>query len=295
MPSSSPTFAQLALRLLGPATLTLAVACSPGVDAGPAELTETARHLQAYLRLETVNPPGNEGLAVDFLAGLLHREGIETLRLISPEGRPSLYARVKSGRPDADALVLMHHMDVVPAGPGWSVDPFGGEVRDDRLWGRGALDIKSLGLAQLEAFVDLHRRMKAGEELVRDVVYLAVADEERGGGQGTRFVLERHGDLLGPIYAVINEGGSNRTVNGRSLWTGIEISQKRPLWLRGGRCPVARSIRARCVPATSSLPCPANAPMDIASWRLPSRGERRLWSSPRSWRPSGWVSSRAEM
>jgi acetylornithine deacetylase/succinyl-diaminopimelate desuccinylase-like protein len=118
---------------------------------------------------------------------------------------------------------------VVPPGPGWSVEPFSGEVRKGRLYGRGALDIKSLGIAQLAAVIDLKRR---GVPLERDVIFLAVADEERGGLQGTSWILDRHGALFEGAAAVLGEGGANRTVNGRNLWAGIEVAQKRPLWLR---------------------------------------------------------------
>ena len=207
------------------------LSCSPGAEARDPELSPTARQLQAYLRIDTTNPPGGEAAAVTYLADILHRDGIETLRLVSPAGRQSLYARLDSGHREAGALVLMHHMDVVPAGPGWSVEPFGGGVADGRLWGRGALDIKSLGIAQLQAFLDLADAAREGAQLARDVVFLAVADEERGGIEGSQYLLEHHRGLLGPIHAVINEGGANRTVNGRNLWAGIEISQKRPLWL----------------------------------------------------------------
>jgi acetylornithine deacetylase/succinyl-diaminopimelate desuccinylase-like protein len=226
-------------RLRAPALLVtlLALAAPAGPAAGPAraaepELSEAGRWLRGYLRIDTTNPPGDEHRAAAYLAEILHREGIPTRLLVSPEGRTSLYARIPSERgatrPRAGALVLLHHLDVVPPGPGWSVDPFGGELRDGRLYGRGALDIKSLGVAQLAAFVELRRR---GAPLARDVVYLAVADEETGGGQGLGWILERHGRLLGEVAAVLGEGGTNRTVNGRALWAGIEVAQKRPLWL----------------------------------------------------------------
>jgi acetylornithine deacetylase/succinyl-diaminopimelate desuccinylase-like protein len=220
--------ARLAVAL---AAVCIALGSSPSEAA--TSLSEPAAWLRDYLRIDTTNPPGSEHLAAAFLADVLHREGIPTQLLVSPGGRTSLYARLEAAHPvsgpDAGALVLLHHMDVVPPGPDWSVEPFGGAERDGRLWGRGALDIKSLGVAQLAAFVDLKRR---GVELARDVVYLAVADEERGGQQGLGWILERHADLLGPMAAVLGEGGTNRTVNRRNLWAGIEVAQKRPLWLR---------------------------------------------------------------
>ncbi len=190
--------------------------------------SEPLRWLVEYLRIDTSNPPGDEHRAAAFLRGVLHGEGVATRLLVSPEGRASLYARLDSGR-EAGALVLQHHMDVVPAEDGWSADPFGGEIGDGFVWGRGAIDAKSLGIAHLAAFLDLKRR---GAALARDVVFLAVADEEAGGRGGTGWLLERHPELFEGVAAVLGEGGSNRGGGGRLGWWGVEVAQKRPLWLR---------------------------------------------------------------
>lgn len=207
----------------------LALWGGPSTDVSARDNGEAIEWLRTYLRLNTSNPPGNEDRAAGFLREVLHAEGVETRLLVSPEGRPSLYARLESGRPERGALVLLHHMDVVPPGPGWSSDPFAAEERDNRLWGRGAVDVKSLGIAHLAAFLDLHR---SGTRLERDVVFLAVADEESGGAQGVGWLLERHADLFERVAAVIGEGGSNRVFEGQLQWWGIEVAQKRPLWLR---------------------------------------------------------------
>jgi acetylornithine deacetylase/succinyl-diaminopimelate desuccinylase-like protein len=217
----------LLLALLRPAPAPAA----PQTAAGP-KLSEAARWLQQYIRIDTTNPPGREHLAAAFLAGILHREGIPTRLLVSPQGRTSLWARLSapaSARSGGRAIVLLHHTDVVPAGPGWTARPFAGEVRDGRLWGRGAVDDKSLGIAQLAAFIDLKRR---GVALERDVIYLAVADEENGGGQGVGWMIERHPELFRGVEGVVGEGGrSQLSGEGRILWWGIEVAQKRPLWL----------------------------------------------------------------
>jgi acetylornithine deacetylase/succinyl-diaminopimelate desuccinylase-like protein len=123
----------------------------------------------------------------------------------------------------------MHHIDVVPAEGEWQVPPFAGVFRDGYLWGRGAVDAKSLGIAHLAALIDLKR---SGVPRQRDVLFLAVADEENGGGRGTAWLLQEHGELFADIEVVLNEGGGNRTVNGRTVWWGVEVAQKRPLWLR---------------------------------------------------------------
>jgi acetylornithine deacetylase/succinyl-diaminopimelate desuccinylase-like protein len=191
-------------------------------------LSEAARWLQGYLRIDTSNPPGNEGKAADFLEAILRQAGIPARRIVTPAGRTNLWARLASPTSGGRAVLLHHHMDVVAPGPGWTVPPFAGLVREGRLWGRGALDDKSLGIAQLAAFVDLKRR---GQPLARDVIFLAVADEESGGGQGTGWLLEHHPELFAGVEGVIGEGGRNQVSGGKLLWWGIEVAQKRPLWL----------------------------------------------------------------
>lgn len=215
--------------LLGALSVALPGAALPAADP-PAQLDTAAERLAAYVRIDTSNPPGNEAAAAELLASIFHRRGLATTRYVSPSGRTSLAARLAATGTAPEAapvLVLMHHLDVVPAGAGWSAPPFAAEVRDGRLWGRGAIDAKSLGIAQLEAFL-------AAAELPvrrRELVYLAVADEEAGGTQGTKWLLERHPELFARVEAVLNEGGQNRTVLGRTLFWGIEVTQKRPLWL----------------------------------------------------------------
>lgn len=192
-------------------------------------LSEAAGWLQQYVRIDTSNPPGHEERAADFLAGLLRKEGIASQVVKSPEGRSNLWARLASPASGGRAVLLLHHMDVVPAGPGWSVQPFGGEVRNGYLSGRGTLDDKSLGIVQLAALVDLKRRRVP---LARDVIFLAVADEENGGLLGTAWLLAQHPEIFRGVEGVIGEGGRSQTgAGGKLLWWGIEVSQKRPLWL----------------------------------------------------------------
>ena len=198
------------------------------VPAQAAELSPDAQRLREYLRLDTRNPPGNQRSAADFLGDLLRREGVSTSHLVNAAGRSILYARLPAADPAAGTLVLMHHTDVVAPGPGWSRDPLAAELVEGRLYGRGALDDKSLGIAQLAAFLELHR---SGRPLRRHVVLLAVPDEETGGVQGTGWLLEHHPEIFDGVEAVLNEGGANRVIAGRLLWWGIEVAQKRALWL----------------------------------------------------------------
>jgi acetylornithine deacetylase/succinyl-diaminopimelate desuccinylase-like protein len=217
------------VRRLVPLLLAGLICCQPPAAPDASTLSLPARWLQGYLRLDTTNPPGNEQRAADYLQRLLAARGVESRRLVSPGGRTSLWARLQA-RPGVDgpALLLLHHTDVVAAGPGWHHPPFGAEVHDGRLFGRGALDDKSLGIAQLAAFLDAAQHRS---ELRRDVVLLAVADEERGSAEGTAWLLQSHPELFQGVEGVLNEGGSNRQVNGRLLWWGVEVAQKRPLWL----------------------------------------------------------------
>lgn len=223
-----------------PLFVSLFVACS--IASLPATLpAEDARQrtvasgdpvvwLQHYLQIDTTNPPGNEARAAAFLGALLDHAGIEHRLLTSPGGRSSLYARLPATTPSAGgAVVLVHHMDVVPASAGWKQPPFSGRRVSGRIWGRGAIDTKGLGIAQLAALIRYARRDAPRH---RDVIYLAVADEETGGKEGVGWLLDAHPELFEGVSGVINEGGVNRVASGRVAWWGIEIDQKRPLWLR---------------------------------------------------------------
>lgn len=198
----------------------------------PGALPEAARRLQEYLQIDTTNPPGNEKEAAELLAGWLRNLGAEPRLVASPAGRTSVYARFGArGGPcpqGGGALLLLHHIDVVPAGEGWLEPPFSGRLESGRIWGRGAIDNKSLGIAYLAAIEQL---VRAGRPLCRDLVYLGVADEEAGGGEGAAFLLERHPELFAGVDAVLNEGGLNPTFAGRQRYWGLELVQKRPLWL----------------------------------------------------------------
>lgn len=219
-------FAPLVLALLA---LSLAPsAADPAASRRSPQISEAADWLRGYLRFDTTNPPGGEAAAVAYLAAILHRNGIATQTLVTPDGRASLYARIE-GRERGGGLLLHHHVDVVPPGAGWSVPPFEGLVRDGALWGRGAIDVKSLGIAHLAALIALRRE---GVRPERDVALLAAADEESGGENGTAWLWRRHPELFDGIGAVYGEGGTNRAPRGEVVWWGLEVAQKRPLWLR---------------------------------------------------------------
>jgi acetylornithine deacetylase/succinyl-diaminopimelate desuccinylase-like protein len=189
---------------------------------------EAEAALVSYLRIDTSNPPGNETAGATFLQQLLVKEGIEARLVGADPRRQSLYARLVSGS-NEKALVLLHHIDVVPAVANeWTKPPFAGLRSGGYIWGRGALDIKSLGIAELMAFIDLKRRHVP---LRRDVIYLAVADEELGGSEGCGALLRQHPELFTNAGFVLNEGGYNETIVDHVTFWGIEVQAKVPLWL----------------------------------------------------------------
>jgi acetylornithine deacetylase/succinyl-diaminopimelate desuccinylase-like protein len=157
------------------------------------------------------------------------KEGIEAKLVGDDPQRQSLYAKLDSPATDG-ALLLLSHIDVVPAdASAWRQPPFAGVREGGYIWGRGALDAKSLTIAQAMSLIDMKRR---GSVLRRDVILLAVADEELGSTKGCEELLAKHPELFEGVGFVINEGGANETAVDKVLFWGIEVQQKVPLWLR---------------------------------------------------------------
>jgi len=188
---------------------------------------EAVRWLQEYIRIDTINPPGNEIRGAELFARIFEQEGIDYEVVESAPGRGNIWARLEGG--DEPGLVLLHHMDVVPADERfWSTSPLSGELRDGYLYGRGALDTKTSGILHLAAFLALHR---SGVPLTRDVVFMATADEEAGGFFGAGWLVEHRPDLFEGIGFLLNEGGGGAVVEGQVQF-GLEVTQKVPYWLR---------------------------------------------------------------
>lgn len=204
--------------------------CPRAMSLSAAEIeAEAVCLLRQYVQIDTTNPPGNELASARFLAALLAREGITATLYESAPGRANLYARLR-GDGSHKALMLVHHMDVVPApAQEWSVPPFDGLLRDGYLWGRGTLDNKGPGIMELLSFVMLKR---LAVPLSRDVVLLAVADEEQGGGKGARAMVAEHFDVLEDVEFALNEGGALLQFEDGHTLNAVEFAQKVPLWLK---------------------------------------------------------------
>jgi acetylornithine deacetylase/succinyl-diaminopimelate desuccinylase-like protein len=219
------------MRILTAVVVFVAIATSAaaqGMD-WTAIQAEALKTLQAYIRIDTSIPPGNVTKAADLLQGILERENIPVKRFESGPGRSIVLARLK-GTGAAKPLLLLHHMDVVPADASrWKRDPFGGEIADGAVWGRGAMDMKGPGVAQLYAFIALKR---TNVRLDRDVILMAVPDEEIGGALGAVYMRENHYEELDPEY-IIDEGGfgSRDLFAPGKLVFGISVAEKKILWL----------------------------------------------------------------
>ncbi len=210
---------------------------------------EAVEWLQDYIRVNTVNPPGNEIAGAQFLAGIFDAEGIDYEIAESAPGRGNIWARLEGG--DEPALILLHHMDVVPAEREyWLRDPLSGEVGDGYVYGRGTLDTKSSGILHLAAFIALQRR---GMPLSRDLIFMATADEEAGGYFGVGWLVANRPELFENVGIVINEGGGGREDEGRVQF-GIEVTQKVPYWLR---------LTAQGEPSHGSRPLESSAVIDL--------------------------------
>jgi acetylornithine deacetylase/succinyl-diaminopimelate desuccinylase-like protein len=191
---------------------------------------EAVKTLQSYIRIDTSIPPGTVTKAADLLEAILRREGIPVKRFESGPGRSIVVARL-SGTGPSKPILLLHHMDVVPADASrWTRNPFGGEIADGKLWGRGAMDMKGPGVVHLYAFIALHRQKVP---LDRDVILMAVPDEEIGGTLGALWMRDNHYKELDPEF-ILDEGGfgSRDVFAPGKLVFGISVAEKKILWLK---------------------------------------------------------------
>jgi len=175
-------------------------------DDPTAEVTDLLQHL---IRNACVNDgtadSGFEGRSVDVLRSYLEGPGLDLATFSLHPDRPSLVARVEGRDPGAPTLLLMGHTDVVPANPdGWQRDPYGGELVDGEVWGRGAVDMLNLTASMAVATKSLARH---GFRPEGTLIYLAVSDEEALGTYGAKYLVEQEGDSVRADYVVTESGG----------------------------------------------------------------------------------------
>jgi acetylornithine deacetylase/succinyl-diaminopimelate desuccinylase-like protein len=202
---------------------------------------EVTKILSDLIRIDTTNPPGNETAAANYVAESLRRDDFDCTVRESAPGRGNVTTRLPAtgGKP---SLLLLSHLDVVAANRDeWSVDPFGGVVRDGFVWGRGALDMKGMTAVELMALKMLKRD---NVKLRGDVVLAATADEEQGGMAGAGWLLEHFPDEVLADY-VLNEGGGLAVAAGNTNTYTVNTAEKGLLWLR---------IKAAGVPGHGSTP-----------------------------------------
>jgi len=202
---------------------------------------EVTTLLSNLIRINTTNPPGNETPAAKFLANTLEEEGLKCEVMESSKGRGNIITRIK-GSGEKPSLLLLSHLDVVPATPKeWSVNPFSGLVKEGYVWGRGALDCKSL--VAIETMVmKLLVRNKA--KLKGDVTFAATADEEMGGAAGVGWLVENHPDRIRANYVINEGGGFSIPINGKYVFT-VQTAEKGIVWMK---------IKAHGRPGHGSIP-----------------------------------------
>ena len=185
--------------------------------------------LQQLIRFDTTNPPGNESECVGFVRNLLEEAGCETQTYSKETDRPNLVARLR-GAGNSPPLLLQGHVDVVTtSGQEWQRPPFGGDLVDGEIWGRGAIDMKGA----VAMFVSAFLRAAAGEvKLPGDVILVVLSDEENGGDFGAKFLVEEHPELFeGVRHALGEAGGISQVIAGKRFYP-IQLGEKQICWLK---------------------------------------------------------------
>jgi acetylornithine deacetylase/succinyl-diaminopimelate desuccinylase-like protein len=215
---------------------------------------ETVRNLVRLIQTETINPPGNELPAILIVKDILEGAGFptEAFKIVeSAPNRVNLVARIK-GDGSERPLLMSGHVDVVPVErERWSHDPFGGEVIDNVVWGRGALDMKGFLAMYLQIFLGLFRQKTT---LKRDIILAAIADEEAGFTHGSKFLVEQHRELIEAEYG-LTEGGALTIYMGKTKVYPIQVAEKGVCWLRA---------RAHGKPGHGSIPHSDNPVLFLA-------------------------------
>src|SRR6202171_2863944 len=211
--------------------------------------------LAQLIQINTTNPPGNEQADAKYVAGILEKEGITAEVLEVAPGRSAVVARLRSSAisDPSRALLLVAHMDVVGAERArWTVDPFGAVMKDGYIYGRGALDDKSMLAANLATIVALKR---SNARLNRDVIFLATDDEEAGGEASIKTLIAKNWDKFAAGFA-LNEGGEVVGKNGKVQYIAVQASEK---------VSVNVAVVAKGTSGHASIPTKDNAVVHLAA------------------------------
>ncbi len=202
--------------------------------ASPSAQDEVAAIASDLIRIDTTNPGDHSGpgerAAAERVAELLAEVGLEPAVLESHPKRASVVARIEGQDRSRPALLIHGHLDVVPADAAdWQVHPFSGEMRDECVWGRGAVDMKDMDAMMLAV---VRQRLREGRRPPRDVVLAFPADEEAGGTWGARWLVDSHPELFEGVTEAIGEvGGFSATIGGRRLYL-VQAAEKGMAWMR---------------------------------------------------------------
>lgn len=194
--------------------------------------------LRDLIRIPTVNQgtggdegAGNERPAAERIAEELRQAGLEPKLLEKVRGRTNVVTRLK-GNGRKPPLLLNAHLDVVSADTdGWTHDPFGAEIHDGYVWGRGAIDMKNMAAMSASVMTMLARWVKEGGVLDRDVIFAAVADEEAGCTLGSSFLVDDHADEVRAEYMIGEVGAFSLHLFGRTFYP-IQVAEKGVCWVR---------------------------------------------------------------
>jgi acetylornithine deacetylase/succinyl-diaminopimelate desuccinylase-like protein len=244
-------------------TVALAFAAGAGARAqapmAKPDLSKLADEAQAWLsdlvRINSVNPPGNEAVVAKYISAIFQKEGISNEVIEMAPDRSIVVARLQAGPlPDpSNALLLVAHQDTVGVdAKKWTVDPFAATIRDGYLYGRGSIDDKAMLAANIATMVELKR---TNARLARDVIFLATDDEEQGGSASIKVTIQKYWDKIACAYS-LNEGGRVMVKNGKVQYVGVQASEK-----------VAYNVTVTATGESGhgSLPRPDNAVIHLAA------------------------------
>lgn len=234
----------------------------PDLEDWAAHAARALEDFRTLLRFRSINPPGNEGPAAAFVEQKLKDAGIETAVVYS-EDRPNVVARIRAENPTQGPLLLASHLDVVPVEEEhWDHDPFGAEIHDGYLYGRGAIDMKNMAAMSLSVAQALK---STGATLTRDLIVAFVADEEEGCHHGSKFLVENHPELVQADHMIGEIGGFNLEVNDVRYYP-IQVGEK-------GLCQIR--LTAFGEPGHGSMPHDHNAVVHLAE-AIAKLGKKRL-------------------